>query len=60
MVAAANKHSTKAITWTDDALHGFEKLKTMANACPKLYFINSTYKILLYTNASDKTCDNNQ
>ena len=26
IVAAANKHSTKAITWTDDALHGFEQL----------------------------------
>ena len=41
------------MTWTDDALHGFEKLKTMMNACPKLYFINRTYKILLYTDASD-------
>jgi len=52
MVAAANKHSTKSITWTDDALHVFE-LKDMVNACVKLYFINRTYKILLYTDASD-------
>ena len=37
----------------DDALHGFEKLKTMVNACPKLYFINNTNKILLYKDASD-------
>ena len=34
-------------------LHGFEKLTTMVNACLKLYFINSTYKIILYTDASD-------
>ena len=53
MVEAANKNSLKTITWTDDALHGFEKLKTMVNACPKLYFINSLYKIILYTDASD-------
>ena len=53
MVAAANKQSTKTITWTEDALHGYEKLKAMVNACPKLYFINSTYKIILYTDASD-------
>ena len=32
MVAAANKNSSKTTTWTDDALHGFEKLKTMVNA----------------------------
>ena len=25
----------------------------MVNACPKLYFINSSYKIILYTDASD-------
>ena len=25
----------------------------MVNACPKLYFIDSTYKITLYTDASD-------
>ena len=53
MVAAANKQSTKTITWTDVAPNGFETLKTMVNACPKLYFINSTYKIILYTDASD-------
>ena len=53
MVAAAKKHATKTITWTEDALQGFEQLKHMVNTCPKLYFINSTYKIVLYTDASD-------
>ena len=31
----------------------FEKLKVMVNVCPKLYFINNTYSIVLYTDASD-------
>ena len=53
MVAAENKHSTKFITWTDDAIHGFEQLNDMMNAFPNLYFVNSTFKILLYTDASD-------
>ena len=53
MVAAANKHATKPITWTEDALQGFEQLKHMVNTCSKLYFINSTYKIVLYTDALD-------
>jgi len=55
MVAAANKHATKTIAWTEDALQGFEQLKHMVNTCPKLYFINRTYKILLYRDASDYT-----
>ena len=25
----------------------------MVNACPKLYFINNAYKVVLYTDASD-------
>ena len=52
MVAAANKHSTKVITLTNNALQGFE-LKQMVNTYPKLYFINNTYKIVLYTDALD-------
>ena len=55
IVEAANKHVTKIITWTEDALQGFEQLKHMANTCPKLNFINNTYKIVLYTGASDYT-----
>ena len=53
MVATANKHATKTITWTTEGLQGFEKLKAMVNACPKLYFINNAYKVVLYTDASD-------
>jgi len=52
MVAAANKHATMTITSTEDTLQGFEKLKHMVNTCPVLYFINNTYKIVLYTDAS--------
>ena len=37
----------------DDGLQGFEKLKAMVNACPKLYFINNAYKVVLYTEATD-------
>jgi len=43
MVAIANKHVTKTITWTSEGLQGFETLKAMVNACPKLYFINNAY-----------------
>jgi hypothetical protein len=53
MVATANQHATKTITWTTGGLQGFEKLKAMVNACPKLYFINNAYKVVLYTDASD-------
>ena len=53
MVATANKHATKTIIWTTEGLQGFEKLKAMVNACPKLYFINNAYKVVLYTDASD-------
>ena len=53
MVATANKNATKTITWTTEGLHGFEKLKAMVNSCPKLYFINNAYKVVLYTDASD-------
>ena len=53
MVAAANKHSTKTITWTEDAPQGFEQLKHMVNTCPKLYFMNNMHKIVLYSDASD-------
>jgi len=44
---------SKTITWTEDALQGFEQLKHMINTYPKLYSINNTYKIVLYTDALD-------
>ena len=53
MVATAIKHATKSIIWTTEVLQGFEQLKAMVNTCPKLYFINNAYKVVLYTDASD-------
>ena len=53
MVATAIKHATKSIIWTTEVLQGFEQLKAMVNTCPKLYFINNAYKVLIYTDASD-------
>ena len=37
----------------EEALLGFEQLKNMVKTYHKLYFINSTYKIVPYTDASD-------
>jgi len=53
MVARANNHATKTITWTTEGLQGFEELKAMVNACTELNFINNVYKVVLYTDASD-------
>ena len=49
----ANKNATKTVAWTTEGLHGFDKLKAMVNSCPKLYFINNAYKVVLFTDASD-------
>ena len=53
MVTEANKMKSKNITWTEIAKASFAKTKEMINACPKLYFINYTAKIILCTDASD-------
>ena len=54
IVATANKQATKSIIWTiEGLLQGFDKIKTMVNSCPKLYFINNTYKLVLYMDPSD-------
>ena len=39
--------------WTDDKLIAFNKIKQAINDCPKLYFLDDTSPVYLYTDASD-------
>jgi hypothetical protein len=49
MVSTANKVTTKTVTWTTDRRQAFKQLKELVNGCPRLYFIYTAYKIVLYT-----------
>ena len=53
VVTEANRMKSKNLTWTEIAKASFAKTKEMINACPKLFFINYTAKIILCTDASD-------
>jgi hypothetical protein len=53
MVALANTKRTKEILWDPEAEASFERLKELINECPKLYYLNEKYPIVLCTDASD-------
>ena len=53
MVANATKLINKALTWDDATNDSFDKLKELVQNCQKLYFIDYSLKIILYTDASD-------
>jgi transposase InsO family protein len=53
MVASANAKRSKEILWDSAAEASFEKLKELINQCPKLYYLNENYPIVLCTDASD-------
>ena len=51
--ATATKQKIKSLAWTPDGHIAIEKLKALVNNCSKLYFIDYTLPVILYTNASD-------
>ena len=53
VVAFSTKHSTKLLTWIPEGQLAFERLKALVNNCPKLYFVDDTLPIILYTDTSD-------
>jgi hypothetical protein len=53
MVALTTKQKIKSLAWTQDGHIAFEKLKALVNNCPKLYFIDYSLPVILYTDASD-------
>ena len=53
MVTVTTRNKIKQLTWTNEGHLAFERLKALVNACPKLYFIDYTLRIILYTDASD-------
>ena len=44
---------TKALSWTAEGNVAIERLKALANNCPKLYFIDCQLPVIIYTDASD-------
>jgi hypothetical protein len=55
MITEAVRLKVKTIIWTPEAEHSFTELKRRINECPKLYYINESYLIVLRTDASDHT-----
>ena len=53
LVADTAKSKTKSLLWTSTTRTAFEKIKNLVNQCQKLYFIDYSLKIILYTDASD-------
>jgi hypothetical protein len=53
MVTTATSQRSKQIVWTPEGQTAFDKLKRLVNHCPKLYFIDTSLKVILYTDASD-------
>ena len=51
MVASVTKQKT--LSWIQDGRIVFERLKTLVNDSPKLYFIDYNLPVILYTDASD-------
>ena len=46
------KKRNHTIIWTDEAIEAFERIKREINECPKLFFIDDSSPIHLYTDAS--------
>jgi hypothetical protein len=53
MVTVTTRNKIELLTWTNEGHLAFEGLKALVNVCPKLYFIDYTLRIILYTDASD-------
>ena len=53
MVTITTRNKIKLLTWTNEGHLAFETLKALVNVCSKLYFIDYSLRIILYTNASD-------
>ena len=43
----------RKIEWTESLKEDFQAVKNMVNELPKLYFINDTDPVIVYTDASD-------
>ena len=48
-----NAKSTKKLVWTQEMINRFNQIKSMMAVLPKLYFLNSTDPVIVYTDASD-------
>ena len=55
MVIVTTKNKLKLLTWTDGGHAAFKRTKALVNVCPKLYFIDYSLRIILYTDASART-----
>ena len=53
MVSIKTKNKLKLLTWINEGHAAFERLKPLVNVFPKLYFIDYSLQIILYTEASD-------
>jgi hypothetical protein len=53
MVANATKLINKALTWDDATNDSFDKLNELVQNCQKIYFIDYSLKIILYTDVLD-------
>jgi len=49
----ANSQKSKRLEWTETLKQDFERVKHMVNTLPKLYFLNNTDPVTVYTDASD-------
>jgi len=47
------RNKIKLLTWINESHVAFERLKALVNVCPKLYLIDYSLRIILYTDASD-------
>jgi len=53
MVTVTIRNKIKLLTWTNEGHLAFERLKALVNVCTKVYFIDYSLRIILYTDASD-------
>ena len=49
MVTVTTRNIIKMLTWTNEGHLAFEPLKALVNVCPKLFFIDYSLRIILYT-----------
>ena len=53
MITITARNKIKQLTWTNQGHVVFERLKAFVNVCPKLYVIDYSLRIILYTDASE-------
>ena len=53
MVTTTTKNKLELLKWTNEGQVAFERLKSLVNVFPTLYFIDYSLRIILCTDASD-------